>query len=295
VDLTSLAPAQLDEARALVSEALPWDPFAAQVLEEKLFGGDAGRPSLVLGAREAGSLVGLLAAAGRWIKLLVVARAARRRGTGGALFDAALRFAGPNAKLRVADHPGNYLTPGVDPRYTEGLAFLRKQGFVKGDEVCNLRVRLRENPLTTRARGEELGGRCRAAGYRIRRGLASDGAALDQMVAATFSRAQAHEIARALEVDGVHLALDEGGAIVAFAAHDGNNRGLGWFGPAGTLAAHRGRGLGECLLVHCMADVAERGQEETIVAWVGPIDFYRRAVGAEIERRFVTLERPPSR
>ena len=44
--------------------------------------------------------------------------------------------------------------------------------------------------------------------------------------------------------------------------------------------------------LHYMADVAERGQEETIVAWVGPIDFYRRAVGAEVERTFIQLERP---
>jgi hypothetical protein len=76
--------------------------------------------------------------------------------------------------------------------------------------------------------------------------------------------------------------------------HDGNNRGLGWFGPAGTLEPHRKKGLGECLLAHCLADVAERGQPTTIIAWVGPVAFYRRACGARVERTFLLLERRPS-
>jgi GNAT superfamily N-acetyltransferase len=153
-------------------------------------------------------------------------------------------------------------------------------------------VRLCGNRRATRAHAERLEVPCAGAGYRVRRATAADSAALGEMAQAAFSRAQAYELGRALEVGGVHLGLADG-AIVAFAAHDGNNRGLGWFGPAGTLPEHRGKGLGECLLAHCLADVAERGQDETIIAWVGPADFYRRAVGAEIDRTFLQLERPP--
>ncbi|HEX9105241.1 MAG TPA: GNAT family N-acetyltransferase, partial [Polyangia bacterium] len=80
------------------------------------------------------------------------------------------------------------------------------------------------------------------------------------------------------------------GAPVAFAAADGNNQGLGWFGPAGTDPAHRGKRLGEALLVRCLEDV--RGLPEAgVIAWIGPKEFYRKTVGAVDDRRFVTLER----
>jgi GNAT superfamily N-acetyltransferase len=286
VEISPLAPTELEGARALLSAALPHDPFVTRVAEEKLFGGNAGRDAVNLAAREGGQLAGLIAAAGRWIKLLVVAPDARRRGIGSALLE---KVAQP--RLVIAAHPGNYLTPGIDPRYEDGLAFLTARGFQQTGEAPNLRVPLYANKRCTRAHAERIEPPIAAAGYRIRRAVAADGPALDAMVRSAFSGAQAYEIARALEVGGVHIALHSE-KIVAFAAHDGNNRGLGWFGPAGTLPDHRGKGVGEILLVHCMADVAERGQDETIVAWVGPVDFYRRAVGAEIERTFIQMERP---
>ena len=286
VEISPLAPSELEAARALLVAALPHDPFVARVAEEKLFGGNAGRDAVNLAAREGGQLAGLIAAAGRWIKLLVVAPDARRRGIGSALLE---KVAQP--RLVIAAHPGNYLTPGVDPRYEDGLAFLKARGFQPTGEAPNLRVELVGNKRCTRAHAQRIEPPIAAAGYRIRRAVADDAAALDAMVRSAFSGAQAYEIARALEVGGVHIALHSE-KIVAFAAHDGNNRGLGWFGPAGTLADHRGKGVGEILLVHCMADVAERGQNETIVAWVGPVDFYRRAVGATVERTFIQMERP---
>jgi hypothetical protein len=89
----------------------------------------------------------------------------------------------------------------------------------------------------------------------------------------------------------VRVALHQG-AIVAFAAHDGNNRGLGWFGPGGTVPAHRRFGLGLALLVRSLLDVAAAGHADAIVPWVGPEDFYARAVGAVTDRHFVVLERP---
>jgi hypothetical protein len=79
---------------------------------------------------------------------------------------------------------------------------------------------------------------------------------------------------------------------VAFAAHDGNNAGLGWFGPAGTLPAHRGRGLGAALLLQCLLDVAEAGHEAGVIAWIGPREFYERTVGAVDDRMFVVMEKP---
>jgi GNAT superfamily N-acetyltransferase len=99
------------------------------------------------------------------------------------------------------------------------------------------------------------------------------------------------ELARALGGDppGVHVAIGDG-AYCAFAAHDGNNRGLGWFGPTGTWPAHRGRGLGEALLLACLVDVAAH-HAQCEVAWLGPRPFYDKVAGIAADRRFVVLTR----
>jgi GNAT superfamily N-acetyltransferase len=80
------------------------------------------------------------------------------------------------------------------------------------------------------------------------------------------------------------------GRIAAFAAHDGNNRGLGWFGPAGTWPEHRGQGLGEALLIACLVDVAAH-QARSEIAWIGPREFYTRALGPLATRKFAVLTR----
>jgi hypothetical protein len=59
----------------------------------------------------------------------------------------------------------------------------------------------------------------------------------------------------------------------------------------GTLPAHRGRRLGEVLVLCCLADVWER-VDGGVIAWVGPVDFYARACGAVPDRRFVVYEEP---
>jgi GNAT superfamily N-acetyltransferase len=96
------------------------------------------------------------------------------------------------------------------------------------------------------------------------------------------------ELARV--IPGVHVALKDG-QYCAFAAHDGNNAGLGWFGPTGTWPAHRGQGLGEALLVACLVDVAAE-HERCEVAWIGPRPFYEKVAGIALDRHFVVLTKP---
>jgi GNAT superfamily N-acetyltransferase len=86
---------------------------------------------------------------------------------------------------------------------------------------------------------------------------------------------------------GVHVALKDG-QYCAFAAHDGNNMGLGWFGPTGTWPTHRGQGLGEALLVACLVDVAAE-HERCEVAGLGPRAFYEKVAGIALDRHFVVL------
>ena len=101
------------------------------------------------------------------------------------------------------------------------------------------------------------------------------------MIAREFGGAWPFEVARALQFapSGVHVAVHVAtGDYAAFAAHDGNNQGLGWFGPAGTWPAHRGQGLGEAALLACLVDVAAT-HDVCEVAWIGPRPFYQKAAG----------------
>lgn len=281
--------AELSEASALLAGALPHDQVAV-VAKEKLFGANGDRHGLTFGAWQSGRLVGVIALAARWLKLLAVAPDARGRGIGTALLDFARHQA--DGRLRIFDHPGNYLSPGLDVRYEDAHRFLARRGFRRLAEVDNLRCPLDDNPLVTEARSRELDAAAAAAGYPITRVDETSRAAVLDFVARAFAPSWAFEAARA--ADGPRRALHAAfhdGAPVAFAAADGNNQGLGWFGPAGTLPAHRGRRLGEALLLRCLLDV--RGLPEGgVIAWVGPKPFYARACGATDDRRFVTWEAP---
>jgi GNAT superfamily N-acetyltransferase len=277
-------------ATGVLAAACAYDR-AAEVAEEKLFA-PPGSPR-AFGAWDGDALVGAAAIAGNRIRVLAVAPAARGRGAGSALLAAcerAARAAG-EATLRTLDQPGNYLAPGIDERNAETVGWLERRGWQRlAEPRLNILIDVRGNPRVSPARAVELAAAVSARGYEIRRARPDERALLDA-VAAEFGGAWPFEVERALGGDppGVHVAT-QGGAYCAFAAHDGNNRGLGWFGPTGTWQAHRGRGLGEALLLACLVDVAaHHGRCE--VAWIGPRPFYEKAAGIAAERRFVVLRR----
>ncbi|HET7505514.1 MAG TPA: GNAT family N-acetyltransferase [Kofleriaceae bacterium] len=277
----------LPEATGVLSAACRFDR-AAEVADEKLFGDGPAGPPQPLGAWDGEALVGVAAVAGRTLRVLAVAPAARRCGTGSALLSAcidAARAAGAPA-LRTLDQPGNYLAPGIDERNVEAIGWLERRGFRRLPELrTNVLIDVRGNPRVSAARAVELAASAAQRGYEVRRARAVEQALLDA-VAVEFGGAWPFELARALAADppGVHVALRDG-AYAAFAAHDGNNRGLGWFGPTGTWPAHRGQGLGEALLVACLVDVAAH-HAQCEVAWIGPRPFYDKVAGIAGERRF---------
>jgi mycothiol synthase len=274
--IAPLAAADLDEARAVLAGACAFDD-AARVADEKLRGPGPQGPAAAWLARDAGG-----AAIG-------VAAAARGRGVGSALLEhaeVAVQAAG-HAAARAVAQPGNYLAPGIDERNAATIAWLERRGWARGAErTGNLIAEIRGNPRVSAARADQLAAAARTAGYEIRRASPAEAAPLAAAVAAAFGGAWPFEIERALTADppGVHVALLSGD-YAAFAVHDGNNQGLGWFGPAGTWPAHRGRGLGEALLVACLVDVAA-AHDTCEIAWVGPRPFYEKAVGIAGERRF---------
>ncbi|MFH0901371.1 MAG: GNAT family N-acetyltransferase [Pseudomonadota bacterium] len=296
----------LDDAKNVLARASRFLP-AATVAAEKLFGRyPQAVPGVTVGAWLAVEntsvarrlpLVGVMAAAGSWIRLLAVDPSSRGQGIGTALLAEAARIAKCSstgtARLRTGDQPGNYLAPGVDDRDEATIDWLLRRGFRVVGENHNMSVPLRKNELVSRQRSDEMDRALRASGYQIRRAQVPETHQLAAWVRGCFSEAWAFEVERALANGphpGVHVAL-AGEAYVAFAAHDGNNQGLGWFGPAGTLAEHRGRGIGQALLLRCLLDVAGADVETGTIAWIGPLEFYRRTVGAIPDRRFLVLER----
>ena len=283
---------QLVAAELVLADACAFDR-ATEVADEKLFEPALDVPARAFGAWHDDELVGVAAVSGRWLRVLAVVPSGRRRGAGGALLEACeatARAAGQPA-LRSLDQPGNYLAPGIDERNAYAIGWLERRGWTqRGSPRHDVLIDVRTNPRVSAERADELARAALTKGYLVRRARADERDLLDA-VAAQFGGAWPWEIARALghAPAGVHVALRDG-SYCAFAAHDGNNRGLGWFGPTGTWPAHRGQGLGEALLLACLVDVAtEHARCE--VAWIGPRPFYDKVAGIIEDRRFVVLAR----
>lgn len=295
VRVTVLDREDLEAVRGLCAAALPHDRVDV-VLEEKLLGPNGARAGTTLVAWEGNEPAGVIALAGRWIKLFTVAPTRRGHGIGLHLLDLAegwVRNRGGGGRLRVMDHPGNYLSPGLDVREEAGRAWLERRRYKLCSENVNLRVPLVGNPKVTDDRGAELCDRARARGYEIRRVGRRERELLLRVAAESFAPAWAFELGRALDqTPPAVFAAWKDGQPIAFAAHDANNSGLGWFGPAGTLNAHRGQGLGEALLIQCLLDVRDK-PEGGVIAWIGPRAFYEKAAGAVDDRRFVVYEEWP--
>lgn len=292
VPIATLVASSLPDATAVLAASCVFDR-AAEVAEEKLFGAGPSGPPQALGAWQEGALVGVAAVAANRIRVLAVMPAARGRGIGGALLErcvAVARAAGETS-LGTLDQPGNYLAPGIDERNVDTIGWLERRGWRRHAELrSNVLIDVRDNPRVTAARAGELAIAAGQRGYHIRRAGPEERPLVDA-VGAEFGGAWPFELERALGFDppGVHVATRDG-AYCAFAAHDGNNRGLGWFGPTGTWPAHRGQALGEALLVACLVDVADR-HARCEVAWIGPRPFYDKVAGIAADRRFVVLGR----
>ena len=279
--------------RALEAEV----PYIATVAAEKVFGeGPPPATTRRLGAWRGDELVGVAVLSGRWLRIGGVVPEARGAGVGTALLDEVVRVARESGETRVrtGDQPGNYLTPGIDTRLRPTVKWLERRSFMRAGVNEDLIVPLAGNRLVTPARVIAAVARAAQNGCEVRRATPADGAALDAFVRTTFSPAWAFEVARALEAapGGVFLAADDTAGIIGFAAHDGNNRGLGCFGPSGTLDQHRGKGIGQALLLSTLVELASDGHTDATIAWIGPRNFYERNCGAGQGSQYLVLERP---
>ncbi|QWW71578.1 GNAT family N-acetyltransferase [Rhizobium sp. WYJ-E13] len=67
-------------------------------------------------------------------------------------------------------------------------------------------------------------------------------------------------------------------ALIGFACHDATAK--GFFGPTGVDTAARGKGVGHALLLTTLLDMYAQGYAYGVIGGAGPMEFYRRSVGA---------------
>lgn len=266
----------LPALRALFARAndTPYD--LAAVAEEKCFGhGYAGEPVV----RVYGDMKGAAVTCGRFLRILAVDRDARRQNIGSALLaDAEARGA-----TLIAAEPGNYLTPGVPASDFGAIAFLRSRGYGELAETHNLDVSLAGLSAGPLPQG----------GLTLRRATHSEMDRVLDFIQEHFGRIWRFEASKAFDREEPTLFIGEEGArITGFAAHDVNNRGLGFFGPTGVAKEMRGRGLGCALLLASLADLERLGYQRAVIPWTDALEFYRRCSGAEAAHRFIAFGKP---
>jgi GNAT superfamily N-acetyltransferase len=258
-----------------------------RLLWEAPDGGDGLRLVAHVGSRLVGACFGTLTIGSDQVvsgsvALIAVQSDNRRAGIGSALLaelEAQLRTAGATEVCTGGGQP-QYWWPGIDVRYQAALEFFGSRGYVKPEEIVNMTVSL-SGPVVTGPR---------PGGVEIRRLTAAEAPDFQRWMHMTWGAEWAREVQLTLARDPIscHVAR-ENGDYIGFAGYDTNR--LGWFGPMGTSVAARGRGVGATLLRCCLGDYLDRGEVECQVAWVGPQDFYRMAVGAQFGRTFVRMRR----
>ena len=238
-----------------------------RVAEEKCFGpGVSGAPVV----RVYGDFQGAVVTCGKYVRVLVVDRRFRGRGIGSALLaDAEARGAGV-----IGAEAGNYFLPGV---LEEHAGFFRKRGYGQTAETWNLQVELAGHPVAGSSR----------------RATQADRERVLTFIGEHFGRIWRFEAAKAFEDELPRIFITEDdGELTGFAAHDVNNRGLGWFGPTGVAESMRGRGLGCALLLASLADLRRLGHARAVIPWTDALDFYRKCCGAEAAHRFIAFAKP---
>ena len=216
----------LSRIAALFAGANDGPSDLGRVAEEKCFGAGVSGDAAV---RIYGDFAGVSVTCGKALRILAVDREQRRRGVGSAL----LHEAEARGARIVAAEAGNYFTPGVVASDTATIGFFTHRGY---KEIA------RTQNLVAVVGGWQWGKEV------VRATDATRERVLD-FIEKEFGRIWRFEASHAFENDPptlVYVEVDD--EIAGFAAHEANNRGLGFFGPTGVARAHRGRGLGASLL-----------------------------------------------
>ncbi|GII66899.1 hypothetical protein Skr01_69840 [Sphaerisporangium krabiense] len=277
-------PTELPAVGELARESLHLDAAEASALVARLSAPPAGRAwtALVTPGLDGAVFASTSPVRGHGhIDLLAVRPAARGRGLGRALVVAAegwLREHGVQ-EVSLAGNPPCYAWPGIDVRYTPAVLLAESLGYERRHTAWNMSVGLEPSGRPWGQAGDGDLARLAAADVTLHAAPSGDRGEVAAFVRAHWNDAWAWEAEQAA---GCHYAVRDG-EILGFAAWGTRPA---WFGPMGTAEAARGLGVGRVLLRRCLDELAKAGHASAQIAWVGPIGFYAKAVGARVERAF---------
>jgi len=274
---------------------MEFDVWYEDLVRQKTIGAKDYMPELGIAAEVDGAIAGFAQGVmGKrreetfgWIRLLAVHPKCRCRGIGSALLkEVENRLTARGAKgISVMDVAANYQMPGVDFRYKEAFCFLLKNGYEHGIPNINLLCDVNPDMEDCHTDIERLKGE----GFEIRRAEKSDWEGLRKFLAANWT-AWIGEADNAFDNNPITLYICvHDGEVVGFSGYEGNNRGMGWFGPMGVDPVTRGKRIGAILLILCLRDIALMGHKKAIIPWVGPVRFYDKICNATVERIFWTF------
>lgn len=217
-----------------------YDPMPAHILFEKTFGDIDFDADLTLIALENGKILSFMQGLVReiepnlkrgWIKLFATDKNYRRQGLATLLLKnikKQMKSLGVNA-IRMLDSNPNYFLPGIDPRYTEAIAFAERNGFKRFGDTSNLEVDLQNQQFET-IKDEEHFAEDKIL---IRRADKEDWHQVEALIINHF-KAWLPEIKITYQNDPISLHIAEfEEKIEAFSAYDANNLNTGWFWPYG--------------------------------------------------------------
>ncbi|MBW9209563.1 GNAT family N-acetyltransferase [Mumia sp. zg.B21] len=222
-----------------------------------------------------------------YVTVVVVGEGHRRSGVGRLLMTALEEAAAARGAtgIQAGGSAPAYWWPGVDTADEGTTAFFAACGYEPpdGPPATNLDVDLATHVDLVRA--------ATPASVPLRRLRLEEWPAFEAWMRETWGETWAAEAGAALLRQPVSCFVAvEDGAYLGFAAYDTNR--AGWFGPMGSSPAARGRGIGSALLRACLSDYVDAGRTSCEIAWVGPVDFYARTVGAVPGRTFLALRKP---
>ncbi|QND44937.1 GNAT family N-acetyltransferase (plasmid) [Rhizobium lusitanum] len=116
-------------------------------------------------------------------------------------------------------------------------------------------------------------------GIVIRRVLAPELSALTSWIQPLFGAGWAAEATAATmrQPPTCFIAVKDD-VLVGFACHEATAK--GFFGPTGVDPSMRGKGVGQALLLTTLLDMYAQGYAYGVIGGAGPMEFYRRSVGA---------------
>ena len=296
--IRKLNKSDLPSVTKLLNDSMEYDRiFFDELVNEKIFGDERYDSQSTFVEEQNRKIIGFIDGVYEkrekrsqgWIKLFAVHPEHRKKGIGSNLIKKVEDYFKKLGieYVTIMDSAPNYYMPGLDFRYTEGSCFLLKNGYEKIGENINLIADITPDQFNVDSDIKRLS----KEGVIIKRADNSDREAVVKFLGQAFPSwlGEVNETFKNNPISLYISIIDD--KVVGFSAYDGNNRGIGWFGPMGVLPVTRGKGIGAILCKLCLKDIALQGHKQSIIPWVGPVRFYSKVCNSRIDRLFWTYRK----